>query len=341
VARRRQSRANAFVQRYPARFRVLEELARHTERVVIEQLQPLHLEVHQVSARAKSPDSTASKIRKKQYGDPVRQLTDQIGVRVILHYSKDVDTVANALRAAFDVDPRRSIDKRKVLGLRQFGYRSVHLLVRLGNRLQDPRFVAFKTMWFEIQVRSILDHAWAEIEHELCYKSGASYPDDVLRQFGALAGALELVDAQFEALRSVRDRLIDQYREAYSARQDSHVPLDALRLIAIFEALFPSGASWRRRPGQSTTFPTHSEVVCCEAIHAAGITTAAKLRTQLARRSVKSAVAAFASLSRVGPAEVSHMARAILLVGVSDRSMLSRYPELLDDAIIRRVLRLP
>jgi hypothetical protein len=52
--------------------------------------------------------------------------------------------------------------------------------------------------WFEIQVRSLLEHAWAEIEHEIVYKSGITQPDAVRRRFAALAGSLELFDSEFE-----------------------------------------------------------------------------------------------------------------------------------------------
>jgi hypothetical protein len=55
---------------------------------------------------------------------------------------------------------------------------------------------------FEIQVRSILQHAWAEIEHDLGYKSKQSVPKQIRRRFSRVAGLLELADAEFAAIRA-------------------------------------------------------------------------------------------------------------------------------------------
>jgi len=94
-----------------------------------------------------------------------------IGVRVITYYQDDVDRAATALEEAFEIDEARSIDKRRQLQLRQFGYRSVHLIARFGSKDKDPARAPFRSSWFEIQVRSILEHAWPRSKHEVCYKA--------------------------------------------------------------------------------------------------------------------------------------------------------------------------
>lgn len=336
---RRRTRAEAFLQRYVERLESLNTFAGYVEKYVTEEIRPLHLDVHQISARAKSLESVAGKIRRKQYGSPAQQLTDQVGVRVILYYGRDVDIATQKLRSVFDIDPKRSVDKRRTLGVRQFGYRSVHLLARMRGRPSQAIYEPFWDMWFEIQVRSILDHAWAEIEHELCYKSGIAFPEDVLRSFGAVAGALELADSHFQMLRGVRDELTEKYRALYSQKKQLDDKLDALRLIAAFEAAYPEAEGWRRR-GEVTIFPIGSEVACLEALRDVGIETARQLLKKLKSRSVREAVGRFASLSGVAPVEVSHMARAVLLAGIANRDAIRRYPELLEDGNIRTALRL-
>jgi len=262
------------------------------------------------------------------------------GVRVVLYYQDGVDPAARALREAIEVDERRSVDKRRDLQVRQFGYRSVHLVARLGERLREPSLHEFSNMWFEIQVRSILEHAWAEIEHEICYKSGVLFPDVVLRRFGALAGTLELLEAQFSNLRGARDELVTRWRAVYEHDGDPDVTLDAARLIALLEVLRPGGLGWRTALKAGSPFATRTEATCVEALAAAGVTTAAQMKHVASSRKSVSLIRAFASLSRVRPEEVSHFASVVLSIGAYRPSTLDEYPELVQDANIRTVLRL-
>jgi ppGpp synthetase/RelA/SpoT-type nucleotidyltranferase len=136
-------------------------------------------------------------------------MTDLIGVRVITYYRDAVDPIVARLQQVFEINANESTDKRLALGLRNFGYRSVHLIARLKpSQVLTPSHQLLQKRWFEIQVRSILEHAWAEIEHEIVYKSGVAQPDAILRRFAALAGTLELLDGEFLALREMRNDLI-------------------------------------------------------------------------------------------------------------------------------------
>jgi len=67
--------------------------------------------------------------------------------------------------------------------------------------LKLSEYALFDKMKCEIQVRTILQHAWAEIEHDLVYKSPADIPFRVRRRFASLAGLLEIADREFESLR--------------------------------------------------------------------------------------------------------------------------------------------
>src|SRR5438270_13960125 len=87
--------------------------------------------IHVVAARAKSSGSLRGKLRRKNYRRPGTRLTDVIGVRVISYYRDAVDPIVLKLQQAFDINERASTDKRIALGLRDFGYRSVHLIARL------------------------------------------------------------------------------------------------------------------------------------------------------------------------------------------------------------------
>jgi len=80
---------------------------------------------------------------------------------------------------------------------------SLHYVVCLptsrANLRENKQFAGLKA---EIQIRSILQHAWAEIEHDLGYKTELSLPREIRRRFSRLAGLLELADGEFSAIRS-------------------------------------------------------------------------------------------------------------------------------------------
>lgn len=95
-----------------------------------------------------------------------------------------------------------------------FGYRSVQFVARvppagLGsdhgefrNQIADFDWMGASTGTVEIQIRSILEHAWAEIEHDLVYKSMDDVPNNVLRQFALTAALLESADTHLDNIRS-------------------------------------------------------------------------------------------------------------------------------------------
>jgi putative GTP pyrophosphokinase len=149
--------------------------------------------IHAVSSRAKSIESMRAKLRRKSYRNPKKQMTDVVGVRVITYYRDAVDPVVAVLRRAFEIDGALSTDKRRALDLRGFGYRSVHLIARIkpAHARGNPFLGNFQ---FEIQVRSILEHAWGEIEHEIVYKSGVNLEDEALRRF--VAGCCKLTSGR-------------------------------------------------------------------------------------------------------------------------------------------------
>ena len=186
------------------------------------------LYVHSIHHRVKERDSLSRKLNKpdtsfKELGD----LTDIVGVRVITYYNSDVDRVADIIRKGFTVDTEHSIDKRALLDPDRFGYLSLHYVVNLSKsyaKLKEyRRLVRLKA---EIQIRSILQHAWAEIEHDLGYKSKYAIPIQMRRRFSRLSGLLELADYEFDGLRkNLRD-----YSEEVAAAQDIDIPLDKISL---------------------------------------------------------------------------------------------------------------
>ena len=118
-------------------------------------------------------------------------ITDILGLRVITFYLDDVDKVASAVERLFTIDWENSVDKRKIHEIDSFGYLSLHYICSV------PGF----PYRFEIQMRTLLQHAWANMDHDTGYKSGVEIPKRYMRNMSRLAGMLELVDDEFSKIR--------------------------------------------------------------------------------------------------------------------------------------------
>ncbi len=158
-----------------------------------ETLDKVGLIVASVEYRVKTEDSLAGKLELKgaKYKS-LADITDIIGLRVITFYSEDVDKVASAVDRLFQIDWDNSVDKRKLLEIDSFGYMSLHYIC---SKEDFP-------YRFEVQMRTILQHAWANMNHDTGYKSGVEIPVYYRRSLSRMAGLLELVDDEFSRIRA-------------------------------------------------------------------------------------------------------------------------------------------
>lgn len=161
-----------------------------------------NLKVHQIVGRTKEIESLSKKIdRKQDKYSSLDEITDIVGLRIITYLESDVNTLYDLITKEFTVDPNNSIDKRN-LAENQFGYRSLHLVVSFNpSRSNLTEYKKFDNLKCEVQIRSILQHAWAEIEHDLGYKSKSSIPHQYKRNFNRLAALLETADIEFDRLK--------------------------------------------------------------------------------------------------------------------------------------------
>ncbi|MBT3067110.1 GTP pyrophosphokinase family protein [Rhodoferax sp. U11-2br] len=180
------------------------DFAKNVSDLVERILAASEISVHSVTWRCKERSSLARKLSRvdKQY-QKIEDVTDVAAMRITTHFSDDVDRVAKIIESEFEIDRSNSVDKRIVLDPDRFGYQSLHYVASFSgarkNLVENLRFVNLK---IEIQIRSILQHAWAEIEHDIGYKSASGIPRDVRRRFARVAGLLELADAEFESIRT-------------------------------------------------------------------------------------------------------------------------------------------
>lgn len=183
---------------YKVKKPLYDEFTQKIERLIKELLaERKDLKIHSVSSRSKDIESFDLKLKRKYYSE-LTEVTDLSGVRIICIFSEDVDKVAEVIKNNFLVNEKYSVDKRKIMDPDRFGYLSLHYVLQLTKkRIEFPEFQRFEGLYCEIQIRSILQHAWAEISHEFGYKSKISIPRQLQRKFAQQAGLLEIADEQF------------------------------------------------------------------------------------------------------------------------------------------------
>lgn len=184
------------------------QLANKVNIIIAELLEINLISIHAIFNRAKDVESYKEKIKDPKYSNPQDQITDLAGIRIICYVESDIQRICKVIEDNFEVDPENSGDKSKLLGTDKVGYKSVHYVAQLNkSRTTLPEYKKYLGRKFEIQIRTILQHAWAEIEHDRNYKFSGELPDEIQRRFKLVAGSLELADKEFDRIASEIDKV--------------------------------------------------------------------------------------------------------------------------------------
>src|SRR5680860_878977 len=202
-----------------------------------------------VTGRAKSVASFAAKADRAVaggplYSDPLEEITDQIGVRVITYLHSDVTAVADLLGDQLTVLDDRDMGQETAREGR-FGYASRHLLVAVDAARSAPSAYEFlRERRAQVQVRTVLQHAWAEFEHAIRYKGTIpeEHVPDLDRRFTLAAGLLEHADREFSMIRDRLQATVTDLRP----EPDVSDPRISAQDLATFLASQYADAGWSR-----------------------------------------------------------------------------------------------
>jgi len=207
---------DSYLAEYRRRRPKYSDFCEEIKRILEKSLEEKRVRNHSIDARAKSIESFQGKLAKKKddgspkYTEPFQQITDLAGVRVIAYTLDEVEEISAFVDDNFIIMEKRDVGEERI-ERGEFGYQSIHYLVKMTEeRLALPDYKAFQGLICEIQIRTVLQHAWAEMEHDIQYKGSQNIPASVKRKFLSLAGLLEIADREFSSIQ----------REDKSLKQD-------------------------------------------------------------------------------------------------------------------------
>ena len=187
-------------------------------------------------SRIKSFDSYYSKLlrlkpKEAAEDDSLVCLTDMMGIRIVCAFLEDISNVENQIKNKYDV--KEIEHKGSLQNVREFGYESTHILISIPDNclnfdgIKDENIKSLplpENLVCEIQIRTILQDAWAEVEHELIYKTEFTPFDAPLRRkMASVNASLNLADIIFQEIRDYQTKLqkeVDERRTSFYEKAD-------------------------------------------------------------------------------------------------------------------------
>jgi ppGpp synthetase/RelA/SpoT-type nucleotidyltranferase len=194
------------------------------------------VEVYSIKSRVKGFDSFYEKIKRMEIGsDFFNRVEDLAAVRVICRYLSDLESIKAIMISEFRV---LKADTFRTRSAEHFGYMSDHYTVSLPKEYSGPRYDEVKNLKCEVQVRTILMHAWANVSHHLDYKKKTDIPSEFRKDFNAISGTLYMADTHFEILRQKTEKSKSKLKRSAELGRldlDQEINLDSLGVYLIWK----------------------------------------------------------------------------------------------------------
>jgi putative GTP pyrophosphokinase len=207
---------------------MLEQWGSFVEAAVVELVKTSGLSLQLSSHRVKSVESACLKAEIKGYRDPVVQMEDLVGVRIAVLVSPEVGTVGKLIESsdkwAYTLSKDTAADARDAPD--RFGYQSRHYILRPKASFVSNGLTIESGIPCEIQVRTLLQHAYAELVHDSIYKASGPIPHQASRFAASSVALIETTDHLFcETMRLLKDdnAIRNQLLEQLSALRRSQV----------------------------------------------------------------------------------------------------------------------
>jgi putative GTP pyrophosphokinase len=172
---------------------ILVELSKTLDELVRQDLEGTS-HVDRISFRVKDPLSFEKKALAKnkngqqKYQNPLREIEDQIAGRVIVFFLSDIEKVRSALASTFR---QVEFEAKEPDSESAFGYQSHHQVFLISEHHKPAGWGAHKNMpkTFELQIRTLFMHAWAEPQHDIGYKGQDELTKEMKRMLAWVAAS--------------------------------------------------------------------------------------------------------------------------------------------------------
>lgn len=230
-----------YYRKYQSISKEYNQLGKNINEDIDKLLENENINILSVNYRIKDFDRFLDKIKRKKYDDPLNEIEDICGLRIICYYTSDLEKIASIIKKEFDVID--SVDKADLLREDEFGYLSQHFIIKLKKSwLNTPRYRNIGNLKAEIQLRTVLMHAWANISHSLVYKKKKQAPHQFMRRLNGLSAILEIADDAFNNLKNDREKFIEEIsrktEKSGSFDLDQELNLDSFQAFLDFH--FPN-----------------------------------------------------------------------------------------------------
>ena len=172
-------------------------------------LDEIGVDIFAIESSTKSIDTLLEDARRQANGGgnsaPAPAVNDISSLKIVTFLNEDCDRISAVIRRAFEVDEASSLDKTAILNADRFDYRSIRLVVSFSAaRVALPEFKRYAGLKAEIEVRTLLQHAWAAINAKFGYRTEADAPREMRRKLYRIGAFLDAADEDFAVMWSQR-----------------------------------------------------------------------------------------------------------------------------------------
>ncbi len=224
------------IKEYSEKYPIYSDFSIRIKNILQDILDSDNIDYHSIESRPKELVSLRQKLESGVVDvSSLNDIRDLVGVRIIAYVYKDISDIEKMVNNNFEAN---AIEIEEKLGTDRVGYRSHHWLVGLPSaRVTLPEYKKFTGLKAELQIRTILQHAWAQIGHNQVYKPNVVLPDKIKRDFTLLSGLLEIADNEFGRISGE----ISNYSHQVDKLTDSgdlDIEIDSVSLRNYFEKKF-------------------------------------------------------------------------------------------------------
>lgn len=171
-----------------------------------------------INGRVKTIDSIKKKIERHNIENPIDEIKDYAGVRIVCLFEEEKLLFAELIEKTFKAEGKDN--KKEKLAANQMGYQSIHYYISFGAKFSGTRYHKYKNLICEVQITTVLLDAWALINHTLVYKNERSIPIEIQRDINNVCSLLEVAQKVFDDSYLKRKKYIAKIENSYSDTKD-------------------------------------------------------------------------------------------------------------------------